>query len=78
MFIILKILKDYIHEHALVTTVVKFHVSIVQEAIETLNTRLLSLRGWHQESSRLKYEGKMALIIPMINKFINRSGLMVR
>ncbi|CAG5116621.1 unnamed protein product, partial [Candidula unifasciata] len=47
----------------------------LQEAVETLNTRLLSLRGWHQESSRLKYEGKMGQIIPMINKFINRSGL---
>ncbi|KAH9488786.1 hypothetical protein Btru_049989 [Bulinus truncatus] len=45
------------------------------KAVETLNSKLLSLRGWHEQTNRLKYEGKMDLIIPMVNRFIHRSGL---
>ncbi|KAK6978816.1 folylpolyglutamate synthase mitochondrial-like isoform X1 [Biomphalaria glabrata] len=45
------------------------------KAVETLNTKLMSLRGWHEQTNRLKYEGKTHLIIPMVNRFIHRSGL---
>lgn len=62
------------HEHKLFVLI---EMSLFQAAVETLNNKLLSLRGWHEQSSRLKYEGKMDLIIPMVNKFIHRSGLTV-